>query len=235
MQHRCNFDAQTQATTFAVGLIVCGRYSLATPHDALVEAFGLGVNDELSLAPHWNVAPTQPVAVILWDAAAQRRKLKMMRWGLGDRMLINLRAETAAEKFAQAYRARRCLVPADGFYEWKPLGKRKQPYYYHLPDGSPFAFAGLWEEGPNGAGCAILTIDANPLLAAVHDRMPALIAPGHYAAWLDPANPAIAVPAMPTDNDKLVGHAVRPLVNDPRNDGPELTERASVVDTGWFS
>src|SRR5438445_3603892 len=166
---------------------MCGRYTLKTPVERLSELFQFP--EIIPLKPRYNIAPSQPVAVVRLVPDDGERKLAMLRWGLLPRWAkdptkgaqpINAKAETAAEKpmFRDAFKRRRCLVPADGFYEWKQEGGRKQPVYIHMKDGEPFAIAGLCEhwEGQDGqviASCALLTTEPNDLLAPVHNRRPA--------------------------------------------------------------
>jgi putative SOS response-associated peptidase YedK len=224
---------------------MCGRFTLRTPAAAVAEHFAL--LDVSPLAPRYNIAPSQPVAVVRLDpdAPEPRRRLAFLRWGLvpswakdpaiGNR-LINARIETAAEKpaFRAAWRHRRCLIAADGFYEWRKLGARKQPYFIHLPDDGLFAFAGLWEswEGPGHAAletCTILTTEAGDLLRPIHDRMPVILPPESYARWLDAdAGPPdeLRSPAAPYPSDALEFHAVGMTVNSPANDGPQCLGEA---------
>ncbi len=141
-----------------------------------------------------------------------------------------MRSETAAEKpsFRDAFRKRRCLIPATGFYEWQALGGSKQPFHSRLGDGRPFAFAGLWErwQGPEGSveSCAVLTTEANGVVRSVHDRMPVILPPDDYGAWLDPATPAPAALLLPLlrsyPGDDLFAFPVGRWVNDPRHEGP---------------
>jgi putative SOS response-associated peptidase YedK len=157
---------------------MCGRFTLFAPTEQVAETFTVPVPE---LFPRYNIAPSQPVAVV--RAAPGRRQLLVCKWGLvpgwsrDGKGFINARAETAHDKpaFRSAFRKRRCLVPADGWYEWKAEGRRKQPYLFGPTDGRPLAFAGLWEAGRAGLAldtCAILTTGANELAAPVHDRMP---------------------------------------------------------------
>ncbi len=193
----------------------------------------------------FNIAPTQPVAVVRLDPQSDepRRELVWLRWGLipswakdpaiGNRM-INARAETAAEKpaFRAAFRRRRCLVAADGFYEWQRTGGKKQPYFIHLHDDRPFGFAGLWEswEGPDHShieSCTLLTTGPNELLRPIHDRMPVILGPESYAPWLDPAvqQPEQLLPLLqPYPSEAMTADAVGTFVNSPRNDGPQCIE-----------
>ena len=181
---------------------MCGRYTLTTPAPKLAEHFHLDTVPNLT--PRYNIAPTQSVAIVRAAALAGGRELTLVRWGLvpswaadpsiGQRML-NARAETVADKLAyrNAFRQRRCLVLADGFYEWQPIAARKkQPYHIRLKDGQPFAFAGFWERwtSPDGSSlesCTIVTTEANDLVRPIHDHMPVILPEEGYAPWLDPA------------------------------------------------
>jgi len=147
---------------------------------------------------------------------------------------INARAETVADKptFRAAFKGRRCLVPASGYYEWKGAGKAKQPYFIHPPHGL-FAFAGLWDVWQKGAApvesCSIITTTANEATRHLHERMPVLLAPSHFAAWLDPLTPPTALHELlkPCPADRIATHPVAPLVGNIRNDGPELAAPAA--------
>jgi putative SOS response-associated peptidase YedK len=209
---------------------MCGRYTLSTPAGRLAEEFQL--DSTVEIPPSYNVAPTQQVAAVLEDEGG--RRLEMLRWGLvpswaddpeiGARM-INARSETAPEKpsFRRAFRGRRCLIPADGFYEWKRENGGKQPYYFHMQDGRPFAFAGLWESWEKGDGtlrtCAILTTRANSVLEGVHDRMPVILPHEAYDAWLDPDadREELGELMIPYPEDDLETYPVSRFVNSPRN------------------
>ncbi len=217
---------------------MCGRYTLSVPAGALAEEFGL--TGPLPEVPsRYNIAPTQEVAAVLANGG---RHLEMLRWGLippwaddpgiGSRM-INARSETAAEKpsFRSAFKRRRCLIPADGFYEWQRTGNGKQPYYIHMKDGSSFAFAGLWESWGKGVEeirtCTILTTEANELVGEVHQRMPVIVAPENYEIWLDPdlhdANRLTPLPT-PYPSEALEAYPVSRFVNSPSNDGERCVE-----------
>jgi putative SOS response-associated peptidase YedK len=177
---------------------VCGRFNQTASGEEIAEAFSL--DEAPTLAPRYNIAPTQPVAVILQDPEAGRRRLVERKWGLvprdalgKERGFINARSESAADKatFSEAFAARRCLVLATGFYEWQQFDKqRRQPWLFRLAAGGPFAFAGLWE--PSAAypdavpTCTILTTQPNDVTRPVHDRMPVILAPEGWARWLDP-------------------------------------------------
>jgi putative SOS response-associated peptidase YedK len=179
---------------------MCGRYRLSRRAQYLRDHYG--VDDEVEWAPRYNIAPTQQVAGVRQHPNELKRTFTTLRWGLiphwasdpnmGAKM-INARAETAAEKpaFAEPLRKRRCLIPADGFYEWQRRNGSKQPYCFTMIDDAPFSFAGLWDgwSGPDGQWirtCSILTTTPNALLADVHDRMPVILAPDAYDLWLDP-------------------------------------------------
>ncbi|QYG92954.1 SOS response-associated peptidase [Iamia sp. SCSIO 61187] len=230
---------------------MCGRFvSSSSPAD-LASYFGAEGTVDEALEPTYNVAPTTDVYVVHADGGV--RRVDAFHWGLvpgwakdpkvGNRM-INARAETLATKgaFKPAFRRRRCIVPADGFYEWKKLPgqKRKQPYFIHRPDDEPFAFAGLWEvwRGPQGDDGAaesteqlrsttIITTAANEPMRAIHDRMPVVLPPSAWDAWLDPENDDIdtlgrlLVPAPPS---LITMHPVSTDVGNVRNQGPHLIE-----------
>ncbi len=216
---------------------MCGRFTLAIDPDVLQEAFGLTAPFPAELVPRYNVAPSQPVAVV---ANGQQRKLELFNWGLipswakdpkiGNR-LINARAETLAEKpsFRAALKKRRCLILADGFYEWKREGKAKTPTYIQLTDGRPFAFAGLWEvwKSPDDSlvkSCTIITTTPNALLGKIHDRMPVILPPTAYDLWLSPEElPAEkTLPLLkPFAAAQMKAVPVSPRVNSPAFDAPE--------------
>ena len=195
----------------------------------------------VDLTPNYNVAPTQEVAAVLEEGG--KRRLEMLRWGLvpswaddpeiGARM-INARSETAPEKpsFRRAFRSKRCLIPADGFYEWKREPGGKQPYYFHMHDGHPFAFAGLWERWEKGGAlltCAILTTKANSVLEGIHDRMPVILPSGAYDAWLDPDadREQLRDLMIPYPGDDLETYPVSRFVNSPRNNDERCIEPAA--------
>jgi putative SOS response-associated peptidase YedK len=207
----------------------------------------------LDLEPRYNIAPTQPVAAVTLDGSSNNvgRRLEALHWGLipfwakdltiGNKM-INARAETLAEKpaFKNALVRRRCLIPADGFYEWKKEGRGRQPFYIRQRAGSSgdlFAFAGLWEEwrdpaaskdAPPLRSCTIITVAPNALMASIHDRMPAILRPNDEAAWLDTQGVRdprdILALLAPYEDDALETYPVSKLVNAPANDDPECIE-----------
>jgi putative SOS response-associated peptidase YedK len=213
---------------------MCGRFTLIGPAGAVRDAFDLPRLPDLE--PRYNVAPTQQVFAVRQAAAG--REGVFLKWGLipswasdasiGAK-LLNARAETIAEKpsFRTAFVRRRCLIPADGFYEWQAVGGKKQPLHFRLRDGRLFAFAGLWERwtSPEGAAvesCTVITTEANALVRPAHERMPAIVDPARYAAWLDPATSAATLRSLlapwPAEEMAMVPANVR--VNNARNEGP---------------
>ncbi len=225
---------------------MCGRFVSASPPDEIAGYFGAESSSEAVLEPNYNVAPTSDVYVV-YDSGETRR-LDAFHWGLvpfwakspsaGNRM-VNARAEGLAQKnaYRNAFRRHRCLIPADGFYEWQAQEgrKKKQPYYVHRRDGEPLAFAGLWEEwrGPDDDGsrslrsCTIITTSANETMEPIHDRMPVVLPPSAWDRWLDPGNHDttslgnLLVPAPP---HLLTLHPVGTEVGNVRNEGPQLIE-----------
>lgn len=224
---------------------MCGRYTLIQPAPWLHGL--LGKDPGLELRPRYNIAPGQDVALIRLPSTQEGGALVPARWGLvppwaknpsiGPR-LINARADSADQKpaFREAFRARRCLIPADGFYEWGSRGGARQPYFIHLEGGRPFCFAGLWErwEGPEGAAiesCAILTTGANRFLRKIHPRMPAILPRVAYASWLAPGerSPRLLKSLIePYPGDEMTALAVGDRVNHPRNDDPSCIESRPV-------
>jgi putative SOS response-associated peptidase YedK len=220
---------------------MCGRYSLTTPEDHLVEVFDVPPVT-FDYHPRYNIAPSQDVPVVASDRRDTR--LGLLRWGLvppwadspatGSRM-INARAESLLDKpsFKEAAVARRCLVPADGFYEWTKEGDRKVPYWIHSPDREPMALAGIWERWrPAGAepvySMAIITVDANEGIQHLHHRMPAIVPAAAWTAWLDPETPiADALSLLRPYEGVLEAYSVSTLVNSPANDVAECIEPVS--------
>jgi putative SOS response-associated peptidase YedK len=214
---------------------MCGRFTLKTPVERLSEMFQFP--EIIPLKPRYNIAPSQPVAVVRLMPDERDRKLAMVRWGLQPAWVkdpammqqpINAKAETAAEKpmFRDAFKRRRCLVPADGFYEWKQDGLRKQPVYIRMKGGEPFAIGGLWEhwEGQDGQvieSCTLLTTEPNDLLAPIHNRMPVILGPKDYEQCLDPNVQQLErlKPLLqPFPADPMTAYPVSLRVNNPRND-----------------
>lgn len=219
---------------------MCGRYSQRQPAEVIAKAFE--VDNVPALEPRYNVAPTQSVPTVLQPSVSKNRQFKMMHWGLIPKWakdskigakLINARAETVAEKpaFKSAFRKRRCLVLADGFYEWQQQEnkKQKQPYYFFLKDGQPFGFAGLWEQWEDASGevvnsCTLLTTDANELMRPVHNRMPVILHPKDYERWLDSELKELEQlqPLLrPYSTQEMLAYPVSTVVNKPSNDNAE--------------
>ena len=220
---------------------MCGRFSLTTDPNQLRKAFPW-LNIPEGPTPRYNVAPSQPVAVVPNDGKDQ---LDFYLWGIipswakdakiGYRM-INARSETLAQKpsFRAAFRRRRCLIPADGFYEWKknPDGKTKTPIYITLKPGKPFAFAGLWEnwQSPDGSlirSCTIITTQPNQFMSEIHNRMPVILPEETYRLWLDPGEPELALlqdVLQPYSGTDLSAYPVSRVVNSPSNDNPACIE-----------
>ncbi len=220
---------------------MCGRYSQRQTLKKITSVFA--VNEWVDFEPRYNIAPSQLAPVIV--NVDGTRVLGLYWWGLvpswakdmklGYKM-INARCETIGEKpsYRRLVNKRRCLVPADGFYEWQKSedGKSKTPIRIMLQSGAPFAFAGLWDEWRDAGGqplrsYTILTTSANPLLKKVHDRMPVILRPGGIDLWLDPDVPLdeVAGEFSPYPDHEMVYYPVSTFVNNPRNDGPECWER----------
>jgi putative SOS response-associated peptidase YedK len=213
---------------------MCGRFTLRqVPHE-WVKQLALPI-----FGPRYNIAPTQKVLALRMRDGA--REVAELRWGLiptwaddpkiGNR-LINARAETISTKpaFRSAFERRRCLILADGFYEWRQLGKAKQPYFIHRPDDQPFAFAGLWERwqgnGLEISSCTIITTEANETMRPLHDRMPVIVPPADHERWLESTAEAQGL-LRPAPNALLETYAVSTQVNKPATDGPELVEKVA--------
>jgi putative SOS response-associated peptidase YedK len=224
---------------------MCGRATLSTPPEDLAEVFGL---DEVPLlTPHYNLAPSQDMAVIRTLPGRTGRRIELLRWGLvpwwaddpkiGNRM-INARGDTVLEAraFREAVRQRRCLVVVDGFFEWKKEGRRRHPYLVRRADGRPFALAGLWDKWrPKGAPretprletCTIVTVDPQAEIAPLHDRMPLVLPEAEWEAWLNPArtDPQEIAPLLARHDVPLLVFPVSERVNSPANDDPSCIER----------
>ncbi len=230
---------------------MCGRFRVARKKEILETAFDAdGALDELDWAPRYNVAPGQEIVVVRQDAAKPTRRMSQMRWGLipawaSDPSIgyktINARAETAATmpSFREPFRARRCLIPADGFYEWKRERKQKLPFCFTLLDESVFALAGLWEgwKSPQGQlieSCTILTTTPNELMRDIHDRMPVILARDRYDLWLDPGFKKVEElqPLLkPYPAEAMRRFRVSPRLNQVNNDDPECAAEIAVEDT----
>jgi putative SOS response-associated peptidase YedK len=223
---------------------MCGRYTLRTRLNLVLSQFSAEQSpyQDWSLwGPRYNIAPTQTVPAVRQPEQGAKRELVALRWGLipswaKDAKIaystINARADTVATKpaFRSAFKKRRCLVVADGYYEWLKEGKAKLPQLYEMDDGWPFAFAGLWEwwGGPDGKSpvesCSLITTDANELAAKVHDRMPVILPPEDYDLWLDPEfedREKLQSMLRPFPGDEMRVRPVSTHVNNARNEGPE--------------
>lgn len=216
---------------------MCGRFTLTVDPAELREWLEL-IDVPAQLTPRYNIAPTQPVAVV---TSPTDRKVEIFQWGLipswskdpsmGSR-LINARAETVHEKpaFRAPFQRKRCLILADGFFEWKALDKGKQPYFIHLKSGKPFAFAGLWDhwtspEGDERMTCTIITCEPNDLMAQLHNRMPVILDKDVMWDWLDPAATPIALKALLVPYaGRLEAYPVARLVNKPDYDAPDCIQ-----------
>lgn len=214
---------------------MCGRYTLRSRAEAVADEFELPVLPPY--VPRWNISPTQMVTTIRMQDG--KPAMANLRWGLIPSwaadlkklpLLINAQSETAATKpsFRSAFKRRRCLVLADGFYEWEKIGKQKQPWYHRMKDARPFAFAGLWERWEKGEkpieSCTILTTDANDVAAAVHNRMPVILTREARQVWLDPEiQDAAALQELlhPYPANEMTAYRVNPVVNKAGNEGAE--------------
>ncbi len=223
---------------------MCGRFTLTKPIPWLAEILDVKNPEKVSeVPPRYNVSPGTNVLIVR-SRERGTRELGITRWGLVPfwakdpdfgAKTINARSETAAQKpaFRAAFRYRRCLIPSDGFYEWSGNGRKKQPFFIHLENRKPFAFAGLWESWTGADGsvldtCTILTTEANEKLAELHNRMPVILPEASYADWLNPAeNRAKAVQGLlkPYPSDAFAYYPVSERVNSPRNDDADCLER----------
>jgi putative SOS response-associated peptidase YedK len=224
---------------------MCGRFTQTASPEIIAQQFEI-TNPPL-FTPRYNIAPSQPIAAIRIDPDTTTRTLVMLRWGLippwaKDPKIgfqcINAKAETVAEKpsFRSAFKKRRCLVVATGFYEWQVHGTRKQPMWVGLRSNRPFAFAGLWEhwtpaEGETLETCTIITTAPNDLMAPIHNRMPVILPPTSYDQWLDPTFQQVEtlnalLRSYPSE--ELMAYPVSTLVNNPRHDVPQCLEPVSV-------
>jgi putative SOS response-associated peptidase YedK len=217
---------------------MCGRFSLIATGEAIAEAFQL--TQVPLLEPRYNIAPTQPVAAVRDNRDLDRRELVHLHWGLipfwakdtsmASRM-INARAETAAEKpaFRAAFKYRRCLIPASGFYEWQKANGRKQPYYIHHAGAEVLGLAGLWEHWQSADGseiesCTILTTTPNEMMQSLHNRMPVILEPDDYDVWLQSDGThldELQHLLRPAPETMLAAHPISTYVNSPHNEGPQ--------------
>ena len=214
---------------------MCGRFTRKENFQQLAKLLGLRQTPQLP--PRYNIAPSQLIACVRANPESQENECVQLKWGLvpswakdpsiGHKM-INARAETVAEKpsFRKAFQQRRCVILADGFYEWKREEKEKQPYYIHFTDNRPFVFAGIWERWETGGdapleSCAIITTGPNALMEPIHHRMPVILHPQNYADWLGSTRPdfsTLNAILQPYSAESLEAYPVSPLVNNPRHD-----------------
>jgi|ERR1700678_407408 putative SOS response-associated peptidase YedK len=226
---------------------MCGRYRLSRKKQILEEQFDAVFEEDWS--PRYNIAPTQPVPIIRQHPKEPMREISLVRWGLipswskdssSAAKMINARTETAATlpAFKDAMKSRRCLIPADGFYEWKKTGKTKQPHCFEINGGELFAFAGIWDRWKNPSGqwvqsCSILTTTANSLTSAVHDRMPVILELDSYDLWLDPGMKNVSVASemlKPFDASLMRCHPVSDRINRVVNDDAECSVAVEPVE-----
>lgn len=219
---------------------MCGRYTITSAPEAIRALFRY--REQPNFPPRYNVAPTQPIPIV--RLVEGKRQFALVRWGLLPSwvkdpktftLLINARGESVIDKpaFRAAMKRRRCLIPADGFYEWKAIAGRKQPYFVRLKSGAPMAFAGLWETwtGPNGEEletAAIVTTNANRALAPIHERMPVILTPEAFDLWLNCADVDATTAAAliaPAPENLLEAYEVSTAVNRTANDNAKLVER----------
>jgi putative SOS response-associated peptidase YedK len=225
---------------------MCGRFARLYSYGRLKERYKLKEATLLKEPPQldnrYNVAPTQPIAAV--RAADGERELVFLKWGLipswskDDKIaykLTNARSETVAEKpsFRAAFRQRRCLIPASGFFEWKREGKQKQPFFIRPLDEDLFSFAGLWESWHDSEGeiiesCAIITTESNELMRTIHDRMPVIVDAESESVWLDSHTPVEELRSLlvPFASARMEAYAVDPYVNNVKNQGPKCIEPA---------
>jgi putative SOS response-associated peptidase YedK len=226
---------------------MCGRYRLSRRKQIVEEYFDVQSDDDW--APRYNIAPTQPIPVILQNPKQPRREMSLMRWGLipswtkgiSGPPMINARAETAATMpaFRDPMKLRRCIVPADGFYEWQKKGNAKQPFCFEVNDGELFAFAGIWDrwKAPSGQwikSCSILTTTPNTVTSAVHDRMPVILDRDSYDLWLDPGIQNVAAISellKPYDARLMRCFPVSTRINHVANDDGECSRPVEVAQT----
>jgi putative SOS response-associated peptidase YedK len=222
---------------------MCGRFAQRTPAKTLARVFQ--VDEMPEIESRYNIAPTQDILSI--RRTEDGREAAMLKWGLVPSWakdvsigakLINARSETVTEKpsFREAFKKRRCIIPADGFYEWQRTGGKKQPYFFRMQDEHPFGFAGLWEkwkaiDGQVLETCTILTTEANEVLQPVHDRMPVILHPDDYELWLDADMRKLDLAKellRPFPASEMLAYPVSPSINSPLSQGAQLIERTAV-------
>ena len=232
---------------------MCGRYRLSRRKQVVEEYFDTAPLEH-DWNPRYNIAPTQSVPIIRQDPKEPVREMSFVRWGLIPSWakdssvaakMINARSETASMKpaFRDALKSRRCLIPADAFYEWKRIGKSKQPYCFEVNEGELFAFAGLWERWRDARGkvletCSILTTKPNRVAAVVHDRMPVILEPESYEIWLDPGMGDVGTVwdmLKPYDARRMRCFPVSSRINSVVNDDAACSERVEEMQNSLFS
>jgi putative SOS response-associated peptidase YedK len=229
---------------------MCGRFSLSQTAEALAQDFHVQTVPEVE--PQYNIAPTHMVLAVLYNPDSKKREFKRLHWGLipswakdsklGSK-LINARAETVVEKpaFRSAFKHRRCLIVADGFYEWQQQAGRKQPFYFRLQNQQPFGFAGLWEQWESSAkqsiaSCTILTTQPNELVQPFHDRMPVILQQQDYDLWLDPQvqTPEPLQPLLhPYPASSMSAYPVSTAVNNPKYNSQECVNEVEIGCGEW--
>jgi len=228
---------------------MCGRYNIIPDAEAWVTLFGLSeeIGKTISnLGSNYNVAPTQDVPIIRICKGSGERELVLVHWGLvpfwakdikSSHRMINARAETVADKpsFRTAFQRRRCLIPVNGFYEWRKHGSIKQPYLIRMKNAAPFALAGLWEQWLNPEdkttleSCTIIVTEANKFMSRIHDRMPVILSPNNYNSWLDPLAGNLSSLLTPCPGDWLDAFPVSTYVNSPRNNDERCLKQVEII------
>ena len=221
---------------------MCGRFTLHTPESRIAEAFNLQNTEPLGLNPRYNIAPSQDIPII--RDTDDGREMILARWGLVPAWskepktrysTINARIESVAEKptYRTPFQRQRCLIPADGFYEWKVINGKKVPHHIHMRDGDVFALAGIWDrwecEGESLESCSIIVMPANDVMRPLHERMPAIIAPANYDLWLDTSitgKAEILWQLHSTLSSQLMFYPISPWVNSPRHDDERCLQPA---------
>lgn len=246
--NRVSHPGRELTRTLCDNLAMCGRYRLSRRKQIVEEYFG-SVSDEQDWEPRYNIAPTQPVAVIRQTPKDSIRELSLMRWGLipswakdssAGANMINARSETVSTKpaFADSLKHRRCLIPADGFYEWKRTGTSKHPFCFEVSDGALFAFAGLWDRWKAADGtwlttCSILTTMPNAVTSSVHDRMPVILNTDDYDLWLDPGMrnvDEVSTLLKPYHADQMRCYPVSNRINHVANDDEECSRPVALAE-----
>ena len=220
---------------------MCGRFTLKAPRRLGIPGAGNSQLPAATLLPRYNVAPSQDVLAII--GSEDERRVSAFVWGLipswskEAKGIINARAETLELRpsFSDSFQRRRCLIPADGFYEWQRRGKSKQPYYFQMQDESEFAFAGIWDrwqkDGDSIVSCAIITTAPNELLATIHDRMPVVLSPEAQDKWMRDSEPDDLMKLLtPFPADEMKSFPVSAMVNHVKNDEPSLVEPVELVE-----